>query len=210
MGSPFVSADGIIPLDSILAYAVYTDITRGDLQTWQTNNAIELINMPVPCTEILTADGKRYFSASWGIFDDSTSIGRWKKRWEEDFDNLVDFGGRKCEVDHKSGGMKAYDMPLVLRSAPEIIFYANGNHDEIRRLLKSHITHIGKKRSQGWGRITGIEVDKIEHDKSCWSARLPMRSVPVDGEAHSDLKVSHVGYRPPYWLPQNQALCYVP
>ena len=77
-------------------------------------------------------------------------------------------------------------MPLTIFLVPELSWYVVGDADRIRQLL-ARVTHIGKKRSQGHGRVREWIVEPSSEDLS---DRRPIPS--KDG-------VEVCGLRPPYW-----------
>ena len=142
----------------------------------------------------------------------------WKKRWDEENEDLLAAPTkRKFRVGHKSGFFKAFDMPVVVKACKTLHFCCVGNREEIERLL-SGVRFVGKKRSQGLGLVKKIVVSDGEEDWSCWLNGLPMRAIPAGPDYIQDLldrnknqqfhfKLQRMGYKPPYWHPQNQTLC---
>ena len=55
-------------------------------------------------------------------------------------------------------------------------WYAVGNIDKVNALLES-VTHLGKKVSQGWGRVNRWEVEPWAHDWSVFRQEV-MRAIP--------------------------------
>jgi CRISPR type IV-associated protein Csf3 len=140
----------------------------------------------------------------------------WNKRFDAGLAHLIDFDGKRPRVLVESGKYRAYHMPLFYRVAPKIEWFCVGDAAGIEYLL-STVTHIGKKQDMGWGRVTRWQVEPWPHDWSVWRQTdgeqpEPMRAVPVAGrqEFWMGWKVMLYGFRPPYWLPENQATCIVP
>src|SRR5699024_1084367 len=67
-----------------------------------------------------------------------------------------------------SGGFKSYFEKRNLVSADYLLFHANGNAEEIERLL-SKLNGIGKKTAIGFGKINKVKVDKIKEDYSLFT-----------------------------------------
>ena len=210
MSSPIGGSLPWISFDSILAYAVLADILGPDVTDLSSPRANELIPIPIPVGE-RGEDEKRYYAASFGVYEASEAVSRYRKRWDERYDDLVDFWPKRAAKVQIDGlHFKARDLPLVYRTCDQLIFYVRGNQPEIERLLKEHITHVGKLRGHGWGRIARYEYELMEEDQSCWWGGHPTRPIPMNGEDRPALRVSHCGFRPPYWAPQNQTMCWVP
>lgn len=77
-----------------------------------------------------------------------------------------------------------------------------GNQIEILRLLES-VTHVGKKGSQGYGRVLGWEVE--ESNRFEWGDR------PVPVQSAEDIlrsgEVFMCGWTPPYWHRGAWSMC---
>ncbi len=145
-----------------------------------------------------------YYAASFAVWPSAVADGRdyWNKRADQQYTDIVDFGRRRGVINNAAGDYKSYHMPVYYRHALEVSWYVVGDRDEIRRLLAT-MTHIGKKSSQGWGRVNEWRVEPWGEDWSTWRDGRLMRAIPdAAGQRH--------GYRPPYWLPENQARCRLP
>lgn len=125
---------------------------------------------------------------------------------------LLDPSERKV-VATTNGRYKSYRLPLHVRTASRIVWFCvvkdkccqNSGPREMRRRLKQ-VTSIGKKNSQGFGRVSRWEVERINQDYS-WYALNPqgtvlMRPLPLGDCLPQDL----VGFRRwfgspccPYW-----------
>lgn len=94
-------------------------------------------------------------------------------------------------------------MPVFYRHALDVSWYMVADIDAIRDLL-TKVTHIGKKTSQGWGRINYWTVEEWESDCSTYDrdGNL-MRSIPDDSGIL-------YGIRPSYWSRDNQTVCIIP
>lgn len=112
----------------------------------------------------------------------------WHKRFDQALgEDYVDFDGRRGKVDTGAGKYKGYRMPLTTVLIPKLEWYAVGDATEIRRLL-SWVTHVGKKPSQGFGRVKRWLVEPWPEDLS------HLRAIP-DPEGNVQMSV-----RPPSWL----------
>jgi CRISPR type IV-associated protein Csf3 len=208
MKTPVASVLPWISLDSILAYAVLADLVGPDIQNLLGVPAHNMIDIPIPIEE--RGSEHRYYAASFGIYTAHESIEKRRKRWDDKHDDLVDFGRRKPKIQLDGLFFKSLDLPAVVRTTNVITFYVKGHSNEIERLLKKYITHVGKLRGHGWGRVSVWKIKSWPGGWSCWWNDQPMRAIPIEDEQLPGLRMEYCGYRPPYWAPQNQTLCIVP
>lgn len=111
----------------------------------------------------------------------------WHKRLDAvEAETYVDFGGRRGRVDTHAGVYKGYRMPLVTFLVPTLSWYAVGDIASVWEMVRT-VAHIGKKRSQGYGRVVRWQVETWPEDLS------HLRAIP-------DPDGAEMGIRPPYWL----------
>lgn len=132
----------------------------------------------------------------------------WAFMWPEE---------RIKQIPVTGGKHKSYRLPLRVRVVPQVVWYAIGDRKEVHRLLK-RVQYLGKKTSQGYGRVTGWQVENIDEPDVTWYAKTDqgsvlMRPLPAGGYLPSDL----IGYRPsfgacngPYWHPDRMQEIVVP
>lgn len=197
-----VVANRHLPLDGILLYAAMRE--RHGPQLLTTPGAVPDLEMePLPLAR-LNEGPEWYYAASFAAWPETMAEGRdyWNKRFDQARSDLVDFAGRRGRVLVEQARYKSYHMPVFYRHALEVSWYVVGDGAELERLL-APMMHIGKKASQGWGRVIGWEIVPCSHDWSVRRAGRLMRSIPArDGILY--------GIRPPYWLPANQVPCRLP
>jgi len=200
MRSSVVTTDYIF-LDGLISSAVFKDCVPNYYDIPENRN--ELIHIPLPLKQYGTKEP--FYAASIGFADKIVEgIDHWRKRTEIESKKKIQVG---------SGQYKMYDMPMPTMWAESWIFYANGNADEVRRLLTTHISAIGKKCSQGFGAVKSITVEPSAHDWSVVKDGVPMRPIPVSGAYGSSLDCDvkmYYAYRPPYWHRLNMTQCYMP
>lgn len=160
----------------------------------------------MPLESVILENGKQVYAGSVGFARGCVSVVRWKKRWDDDHDDHVDFGDKKPRIEHKRGHFKQYNMPLVILSTPEMVFYARGNTTRVKNILR-HVMYIGKKSAQGYGEIREKNVEVVEYNWSLWRHGQPMRAMPIKKEG---CLIQFQGYRFPYWDRRNQDVCIVP
>jgi len=150
-----------------------------------------------------------YYACSWAQWQPQEGKDHWNKRLDSSFAYLVDFGKKRGKIIIEQGAYKAYHMPIFYFIADRIEWYCVGIGDEIRRLLGA-CTHLGKKTTQGWGRVATWLIESWPED---WSVRRDgklTRGVPARdaGEIPQDMHL--YGIRPSYYNKNNQILLVMP
>jgi hypothetical protein len=135
--------------------------------------------------------------------------GSWKKRWCSKHDDLTDFKKNKRKIHTGKGAFKSYDMPLALHNISSVWFYFEGDANEVSRLIDRHLTGIGKKISQGYGFFSSY---KIQPAAAMLFDDILLRPIPVEHaiKYRSPHHIRYCGYRPSYYLPENQTKCIYP
>lgn len=167
-------------LDCILSAAKAKELLKSDYylnpkQTGDLQLVIDTLSQFLKYNEKLkvfhsscATDGKEFVTA-------------YSKRWNSGKDGCVKFKGKgKQEIDTMRGFFKAYRNPLVYHTIPEVVFYASGDKAEIERLLKENIAYLGKKSSQGYGKVKEWTVEIIDEDKSIFNNGKLMRFVGIE------------------------------
>lgn len=201
-----VVADRWQPLDGILLY-----------QAHRRQAGVQMLTRPgeytskgvatLPLGVVHSGRKNWYYQCSWAQWSHEVE-GKdyWNKRFDSQFADLVDFGGKRGNVIVGSGQYKAYHMTIFYRAALWVEWYAIGDKTEIEQLL-STFTHIGKKGVQGWGRVSKWVVESIQDDWSVWRDGELMRGIPTEdaiGVGVFDFKLGNYGIRPIYWKSSNQ------
>lgn len=210
-----VIGDPNLPLDSIL----FALVTRQDLGAQEmTISGASLLaepkgtpnrGTPVPLARVHAKDWYYRSSwAQWGAFADGSDA--WTKRVDQSLAYLVDFRGRRGTINISSGEYKGYHMPVFYRAALFVEWYCVGDPDAIRALLP-FATHLGKKPTQGWGRVAEWTVAEIDQDWSVWKDGVLMRGIPpYHNDRLRNPKRGLYGVRPPYWDQRNQMELVLP
>lgn len=201
-----IAGGGMIHLDALLATAIFMRrYIRLPRHNGRREDIWKTIRRHMPLHSIGIGD-KRIFCGSIGFAEGCISVVRWKKRWDSEYDDLVEFGKRCEKIDHKASYFKQYNMPIIILSTPQIVFYASGDKRKIDGLLH-HLSHIGKKSSQGFGEIRDWKIETIEQDWSVWKDGKPMRAIP---DIKDGFTIQQTGYIFPYWDARNCSKCIVP
>jgi len=210
-----VVCDEWLPLDGILLYQAHRDLD-GDraltLPGAYTTSGVAAL----PVKKHHWGKGDFYYRSSfaqWGPYVDGRD--HWNKRFDAGFADLVDFKGRRGRVIIEQNTYKAYHVPVYYRSALFVEWYCLADRQAISHLL-STATHIGKKISQGWGRVVSWSIEPVQDDWSVWREEKLMRGVPVEEFAETGhafpigARIALYGVRPSYWKAGNQIQLVMP
>lgn len=203
-----VSFIDIPTFDGILSYAFAREKLKGQGFAQKINIAkeemIDFSEMPITMHE------KGYFMASWMFWDETKAVEhtqRWRKRWANQHDKIVDFGKNQRKIEINKGAFKSYDMPLRVISIDKVWFYFQSDSiQEVDNLVKSWIYFIGKKRSQGYGEISYFNIEQVDFDFS-----KIFRPIPVELSEYNlkEVEIKYCAWKPPYWRYENFNKCIV-
>lgn len=120
-------------------------------------------------------------------------------------------------VSTTGGWTKAYRLPLSVRPVDRVVWFIGGSRRRSLSSLLKTVRSIGKKCSQGYGRVVKWDVDQVESDWS-WFAPSPdgtvlMRVLPWHDSLPEGLcgfKRSFGGFAAPYWHPDRAMDIIVP
>ena len=214
-----VICDQFLPLDGLLWYQAHRLALGPEQATLPGGNPGGERKMHMPLKMINPGTPDWYFACSWARPSQwwaAEDTDHWNKRFDSAFVELLDFGQRRGKVIIEQGKYKAYHMPVFYKVARQVHWYCVGDKIEIEALL-STMTNIGKKTSQGWGRVTWT-VESWHSDWSVWHDGELMRGVP-QADALALIKergglvpfdVVNYGLRPSYYRRENQRMLAVP
>lgn len=199
-----VAVSDTIMFDGLVAYAFAQESSKfnnGRLSISK-DDMIDLTKMPIVYNK-----EEDYFFASWMLYDVDGAVehlGSWKKRWANENDEYADFGKNIRKVRINNADYKSYNMPIRLVDLGECYFYFQSNDvDEVRRLIETHIVGLGKKVSQGNGVIESFEIEESEYMFDNIIRPMPITKLTPN------VVTRYIGFKPPYWLPENQKECIV-
>ena len=206
-----IVCDAWLPLDAILLYQASREQFGPQAATLPGGES-ESQDVPMPLA-IRNPGPDWYYACSWAQPQPwwvAEGIDHWNKRFDSAFAFLVDFAGKSAKVIIEKGTYRAYHMPIYYRITRQIDWFCVGDGKEIGRLL-SDVTHIGKKRAQGWGRVERWSIEPWPHDWSEWREGKLTRGIPMNlippGQVISPM---FYGLRPSYYRRENQrplAIC---
>lgn len=127
----------------------------------------------------------------------------WHKRYPEDRADLA----TKVRAETRRGRYKEYRVPLSTIDVPEVRAVCIGDASEVARLL-SECSHVGKKASQGFGRVSWRVTRWEENSTTAREAALMARPVPARYllEEKGEIKLSEGSsysrrsWCPPHWF----------
>jgi hypothetical protein len=183
--------DGAIHLDSLLAYAVMSEL-------WGTPdfNRTSPPIFPVPLQVVYVSDDGLPLVAVSDMkpeFGGTIAISR--EYWHKRFPVLpVQKLCEKPNTQVRSGSYKEYRVPVKVITAEKISCFCIGNLSEVERLLSS-VSFVGKKRSQGKGMVLKWCVENADISLS---KILECRAVPIEFSGKKGGVVG--GWTSPYWF----------
>lgn len=204
--SPVVS-DASLPIDGVIYAMKHRQMLGAETLTISGApvHAQAFSGCTLPLMRVNEHGPQWFYAASFAQWPDVIVEGKdhWNCRLDTKHLDLVDFGKLKARVDIGAGAYKSHHMPIFYRHALHVDWYVMGIESELAELL-IHCTHLGKKTSQGWGRVAQWEINRQTED---WSVLGPggrlMRAIPAERGVLT-------GFRPSYWEPRNQATCEAP
>lgn len=221
LGAPVAASDPYIHLDSFVSYAAAVEaVGRDELANMEDGGEPEYWIDEMPFERYHVDDEWVWATSSAGIahpegHDESGEVERWSTtRWRTHFDHDPEHQIKETHINTSSGEFKSYNAALPYSATDTLRFFFEGDADRVEHLIEEHIASIGKKRSQGFGRIRDIEVTDVEGavSSAIYHNGRVLRSLPAD---FAPTVVSNVTYqrrtvRPPYWHQANQTMAYPP
>lgn len=226
LGAPVAAADPYIHLDSFVAYAAGVEsVGRDGLAELEDGDDPHYWSDEMPFDRY-EADGEWVWATSAaGIAHPETDAeggsgdvgdpSRWNTtRWRTRFDNDPEHQIKETHVNTSSGEFKSYNAALPYSAADTLSFYFEGNAERVVELIETHVAAIGKKRSQGFGRIRDVTVTDVGDavESAIYHNGRVLRSTPASftSRAVSGVRYERRTVRPPYWHHQNQTMAFTP
>lgn len=206
-----VVADRWMPLDGILLYQAHRDKDGPQVMTVPGGYTCQGVST-LPLGIVHPGRRNWYYQCSWAQWShDVEGRDYWNKRFDAQFADLVDFDSRRGKVIIEQGRYKAYHMPIFYRAALWVEWHCIGDRVEIEQLL-STVTHIGKKASQGWGRVARWEIEPWHEDWSVWRDGRLTRGIPAEDvcDTGGPFNLAYYGIRPSYWKKSNHKMLAMP
>lgn len=181
-------------LDGILSWLLLPFKKQGEERKLEKDGQVDEITLPLAIGE---RNGVRLWKAS-ALFPDhvlTDGLRYWRKRGRTQYMHLL----------HKSicttnGACRDYNVPMPVISTNRLICWCVGNKALLKKELR-RLKYIGKKRSQGVGRVSSYTVDHIEKDYSWTKDGMATRWLPDENGNRL------VRPRPPYWNMTERVAC---
>lgn len=197
---------GDVPmLDALLEYQMAHRCDPAHLGKVQPNGEHVPGTLPIPVAR------RRVDGFDWPIPVCSSPIFQTARDGREHFarrfdadPTVIDPSQRKVYATN-SGEFRSYRLPLRVRLIERIVWFCVGEAHKVRVLLKD-VQYLGKKTSQGHGRVASWTVEHFDRDMA-WFAEsdagpVLMRPLPAGDYLPKTLTGSRRwfgGVVPPYW-----------
>jgi CRISPR type IV-associated protein Csf3 len=224
LGSPIAASDPYIHLDSFVAYAAGIEsIGHDGLAELEDGGEPHYFEDEMPFRKYEVDGDWVWATTAAGIAtpegDDIEERERWSAtKWRAHFDDDPVHQIKQTHVNTSSGEFKSYNAALPYTGVDELTFFfepaADTDAERVVELIETHVSGIGKKRSQGFGQIR--DLDLVEATGAVESALYHngtfLRSTPASfGErVVTNTRIERRTVRPPYWHAANQELAYPP
>ncbi len=197
----------------------------------ETERETEFERLYIPENELLNFSAMPIMKHKDGYFLASQMFGKGdreevfpkRKKWEDEYDYLADFGRHKRKVNVQSGQYKSYELPRVAHTFESahpqlpwspfghVWFYFVGDDREIVRLINNHLVGIGKDVNTGKGSFSDYLIESVSEEFDA----IRMRPIPAD-TLKSGFKMLRPGETmvsrlmppsPPYWDSKRAVRC---
>lgn len=145
-------------------------------------------------------NGHRVFRASALFPVDPVGIDRrfWRSRFR-----VEKAGAMKATVNQSTGEFRSYNNALEILICSQMVGWFEGDRRDVKKWLK-RLRAIGHKRSMGYGKVIGVDLDETDEDRCIkWDGRA-QRWLP------HDKGLRFVRPRPPYWNAVGKVRCLAP
>lgn len=127
------------------------------------------------------------------------------KHFPQAYVHRIDFEGKTRKLNTGAGEFKAAVVPFTCTSVSEISYvFETDKITELKELLNDYLFAIGKKHNKGKGLVKSYHI--IETD-SPLIKYMPLYVITEFGLKVVEDKRLCIGWKPPYWLPDNIELC---
>lgn len=197
---------GRVDLDALLMslYCMVHRIPPLDVERWTETD------IPIP---VQKEPGGRFYLCSTSVarFDQHEAIHYHKALPVQEVLHRTKV--KRARID--AGIDKSYriSLPLSHAEGDTLTWWCVGEQDGIEELVQ-YCHHLGKKRSQGMGKVLDWSVAPCESWGDGFPILLagkPMRNLPIDYPGMGEHEVRLTRLMPPYWVTApNRVLCAVP
>lgn len=162
---------------------------------------------------IIKSDCGRFYLASLGAYEIEAEELRYtnRKPTVEQYQTLANRDMKRVQI--SVGANKGYRIPRPCSYLRDdtVRWWCVGTADKIRALLPA-VTHLGKRRAVGWGRVLEWVVAECEPWPGFPVVRdgKPLRPLPENYPGLIDPPLAYRTLLPPYWDHAREQLCAVP
>ncbi len=143
------------------------------------------------------------FHASISFFDiNRQALEILYKRFEDRW------AGGKRKISKASGYFKDYMIQHIYIPSRTVFFYVCGDKEVLSPLCRL-IVSLGDNTRVGWGAVRSFTIEVMDEDWSIVKDGIAMRPIPEHLLEYTSEKIA-LGWRPPYWAPENTAICAPP
>lgn len=221
LGAPVAASDPYIHLDSFVSYAAGVEsVGHEGLDQLEDSGEPEYWVDEMPFDRYQVGDEWVWATSSAGIAHpdgdgDNGAPDRWSTtRWRGHFDHDPEHQIKETHINTSSGEFKSYNAALPYSATDSLTFFFEGDADRVVELIETHVPAVGKKRSQGFGRIRNVQVTSVEGavESAIYHNGRVLRSLP---SSFAPTVIPGMTYelrtvRPPYWHSANQTTAYPP
>ena len=230
LGAPVAQSHPFIHLDGPIAYAAgvesigvdgLDELSDGDEPEYFTDE------MPLRRYEVTSTGGDDewvWAASAAGIATpedaaDQSAPERWSTtRWRMRFDDDPVHQVKETHINTSSGEFKSYNAALPYAATDSLTFFfepaADATGEDVLELLKRHVGAIGKKRSQGFGRINDYRLTEATGtvESALYHNGRVLCSMPANycTRVVPGTTIERRTVRPPYWHAENQCMAYPP
>jgi len=197
-----------ISLDGILAHILLRKLLGDDFYYLPSSMPIDFFEMVALPLKKYALDDLFIYHGSVSLFErEKLFIDKIYKRFEDGKMKFMD-SGRSTKIDITRGRFKNYMINLPYLPIDKIIFYGNGDIEEIKTLLP-YLPGLGKKIAAGFGFFRSFEITQIKKDKSLVNEEnRAMRPIPCEFlDERKNYEKIVLAYKFPYWAKGNITLC---
>lgn len=222
LGAPVASSHRFLHLDGPLSFAAGVEsIGRDGLDELAEGGTPEYFEDAMPLKQYEIDD-------TWVWAASAIAVGRevdgsvrdpdqWHATyWRYRFDHEPDHQAKRTQVETSSGDYKSYNAALPYLETERVAFFfepaPDAEPEDVYRLLDSHVPHLGKKGSQGYGVIDSMEVYEVgdQIDSAIYHGGRTLRALPasVCARVPKQTRFERLSTRPPYWHAENHEMAY--
>lgn len=205
MGSPVCITTPWISFDGLVAHLRLMEVLGNDYF---------LTPKKLPISEFLTKPksplplkktGPIFHASVSQFIPSSLKVAIIYKRFEPFFAASL----KKRKIPLGSGEFRSYILREPYVPAREVVFYANGDMDIIKRWIENYLVGLGNDVRIGFGIVRDVLFEPMDEDFSIIADGIAMRPIPTELCSEYD-EAFYLAYRPPYWDPRNVCECVPP